>query len=71
MDSAHRFTITMASMVAAITSLGPVGEFNVEWDSPAALAMLDSSSKLVPTAWDTAALPDVSLVPPPGIEPRA
>lgn len=26
-------------MVAAITSLGPVGEFNVEWDSPLARAM--------------------------------
>ncbi|HMV19769.1 MAG: IclR family transcriptional regulator [Betaproteobacteria bacterium] len=35
-----------ASMVAAITSLGPVGEFNVEWDSPAALAMLDSAASL-------------------------
>lgn len=34
------------SMVAAITSLGSVGEFNVEWDSPAAKAMLDAASSL-------------------------
>lgn len=33
-------------MVAAITSLGPVGEFNVEWDSPVANAMLKASSEL-------------------------
>ncbi|MBK7899001.1 MAG: IclR family transcriptional regulator [Azonexus sp.] len=34
------------SMVAAITSLGPVGEFSVEWDSPAAGAMRDASTLL-------------------------
>ena len=34
------------SMVAAITSLGSMGEFNVEWDSPAAKAMLDAASSL-------------------------
>jgi DNA-binding IclR family transcriptional regulator len=33
-------------MVAAITSLGPVGEFNVEWDSPVASAMLKASALL-------------------------
>ena len=33
-------------MVAAITSLGPVGEFNVEWDSPVASAMLQASALL-------------------------
>lgn len=33
-------------MVAAITSLGPVGEFNVEWDSPVASAMLKASQGL-------------------------
>jgi DNA-binding IclR family transcriptional regulator len=33
-------------MVAAITSLGPVGEFNVEWDSPVAKAMLEAAKKL-------------------------
>ncbi len=33
-------------MVAAITSLGPVGEFNVEWDSPVAAAMLKASRGL-------------------------
>jgi DNA-binding IclR family transcriptional regulator len=33
-------------MVAAITSLGPVGEFNVEWDSPVASAMIKASQKL-------------------------
>ncbi|MBS1189574.1 MAG: IclR family transcriptional regulator [Rhodocyclaceae bacterium] len=34
------------SMVAAITSLGPVGEFNVEWDSPAAKAMQEAAAAL-------------------------
>lgn len=34
------------SMVAAITSLGAVGEFNVEWDSPVAKAMLAASLAL-------------------------
>ena len=34
------------SMVAAITSLGSMGEFNVEWDSPAARAMRDAALKL-------------------------
>lgn len=33
-------------MVAAITSLGSIGEFNVEWDSPVASAMLKASAKL-------------------------
>lgn len=33
-------------MVAAITSLGPVGEFNVEWDSPVAQAMLQATTIL-------------------------
>ena len=33
-------------MVAAITSLGPVGEFNVEWDSPVAQAMRIAAKKL-------------------------
>lgn len=35
-----------ASMVAAITSLGSMGEFNVEWDSPVARAMLEAAKKL-------------------------
>lgn len=35
-----------SQMVAAITSLGPVGEFNVEWDSPVAKAMLAAAKKL-------------------------
>lgn len=34
------------SMVAAITSLGAVGEFNVEWDSPVAMAMLRAAKAL-------------------------
>lgn len=34
------------SMVAAITSLGSMGEFNVEWDSPVAKAMLDAAKTL-------------------------
>lgn len=34
------------SMVAAITSLGAVGEFNVEWDSPVAKAMLIAAKEL-------------------------
>jgi DNA-binding IclR family transcriptional regulator len=34
------------TMVAAITSLGPVGEFNVEWDSPVALAMLAAATNM-------------------------
>jgi DNA-binding IclR family transcriptional regulator len=34
------------SMVAAITSLGAVGEFNVEWDSPVAKAMLEAALAL-------------------------
>ena len=33
-------------MVAALTSLGPVGEFNVEGDGPVAKAMLNASKKL-------------------------
>jgi DNA-binding IclR family transcriptional regulator len=33
-------------MVAAITSLGAVGEFNVEWDSPLAKAMRDAALAL-------------------------
>lgn len=33
-------------MVAAITSLGAVGEFNVEWDSPVASAMLKAALAL-------------------------
>ena len=34
------------AMVAAITSLGSVGEFNVEWDSPLAKAMLVAADNL-------------------------
>lgn len=34
------------SMVAAITSLGSMGEFNVEWDSPVAKAMLEAAKAL-------------------------
>lgn len=34
------------SMVAAITSLGPVGEFDVEWDSASAKAMLTAAQRL-------------------------
>lgn len=34
------------SMVAAITSLGSMGEFDVEWDSPVARAMLDAAQRL-------------------------
>lgn len=34
------------SMVAAITSLGTMGEFNVEWDSPVAKAMLAAANQL-------------------------
>jgi len=34
------------SMVAAITSLGSIGEFNVEWDSPVAKAMLEAAKAL-------------------------
>ena len=34
------------TMVAAITSLGSIGEFNVEWDSPVAKAMLHASQAL-------------------------
>lgn len=34
------------SMVAAITSLGSIGEFNVEWDSPVAKAMLEAAKTL-------------------------
>ncbi|KXB30443.1 IclR family transcriptional regulator [Dechloromonas denitrificans] len=34
------------SMVAAITSLGSVGEFNVEWDSPVAKAMIEAALAL-------------------------
>jgi len=33
-------------MVAALTSLGSVGEFDVEWDSPLALAMLKAAANL-------------------------
>lgn len=33
-------------MVAAITSLGSVGEFNVEWDSPVAKQMLAAAQQL-------------------------
>lgn len=33
-------------MVAAITSLGTVGEFNVEWDSPAARSMIKAAAEL-------------------------
>ena len=33
-------------MVAAITSLGSVGEFDVEWGSPVAKAMLAAAEKL-------------------------
>jgi DNA-binding IclR family transcriptional regulator len=33
-------------MVAAITSLGPAGEFNVDWDSPAAKAMRQAAAEL-------------------------
>jgi hypothetical protein len=33
-------------MVAAITSLGTVGDFNVEWDSPVAKAMIIAAGKL-------------------------
>ena len=33
-------------IVAAITSLGSVGEFNAEWDSPLAKALLDAAGKL-------------------------
>jgi len=34
------------NMVAAITSLGPVGDFNVEWNSPLAQTILVSANKL-------------------------
>ncbi len=34
------------SMVAAITSLGTMGEFNVEWDSPVAKAMINAAQGL-------------------------
>eukprot|EP00825_Cyclidium_porcatum_P023572 TRINITY_DN2600_c0_g1_i3.p1 TRINITY_DN2600_c0_g1~~TRINITY_DN2600_c0_g1_i3.p1 ORF type:complete len:145 (-),score=9.76 TRINITY_DN2600_c0_g1_i3:348-782(-) len=34
------------SMVAAITSLGSMGEFDVEWESPVAKAMLAASISL-------------------------
>lgn len=34
------------AMVAAITSLGSVGEFDVDWDSPTASAMLKAGSAL-------------------------
>ena len=34
------------SMVAAITSLGPIGEFDVEWESEPAKAMLSAASRL-------------------------
>jgi DNA-binding IclR family transcriptional regulator len=34
------------SMVASITSLGSVGEFNVEWDSPVAKAMIEAAATL-------------------------
>lgn len=34
------------SMVAAITSLGSVGEFDVDWDSPVALAMKTAAANL-------------------------
>lgn len=34
------------NMVAAITSLGTVGEFNVEWDSPTAKAMREAAKAL-------------------------
>ena len=34
------------SMVAAITSLGPVGEFDVEWDNPVSQAMLAAAAHL-------------------------
>ncbi|HMT81629.1 MAG TPA: IclR family transcriptional regulator [Azonexus sp.] len=34
------------SMVAAITSLGTMGEFNVEWDSPVAKAMMNAAQSL-------------------------
>jgi len=33
-------------MVAAVTSLGTSGEFNVEWDSPVAKAMLAAAGTL-------------------------
>ena len=33
-------------MVASITSLGSVGDFDVEWDSPVAKAMLAAADKL-------------------------
>jgi DNA-binding IclR family transcriptional regulator len=33
-------------MVAAITALGAVGDFNVEWDNPIARAMMDSATEL-------------------------
>ncbi|MDP3438797.1 MAG: IclR family transcriptional regulator [Azonexus sp.] len=34
------------SMVAAITALGSMGEFDAEWDSPVAKAMLSAAKKL-------------------------
>lgn len=34
------------SMVAAITSLGTMGEFDAEWDSPVAKAMLEAAATL-------------------------
>ena len=34
------------TMVAAITSLGSVGDFNVEWDSPVAAAMISAAANL-------------------------
>lgn len=37
---------SIGQMVAAITSLGPVGEFNAEWDSPAAKAMQSAAKTL-------------------------
>jgi DNA-binding IclR family transcriptional regulator len=34
------------SMVAAITSLGTIGDFDVEWDSPLATSIISSANKL-------------------------
>ena len=34
------------NMVAAITSLGAIGEFDVEWDSPTAKAMREAAAAL-------------------------
>lgn len=49
-------------MVAAITSLGSVGDFDVEWDSPVAQAMLEATRELSNRLGYDPASPD--LTPP-------